>query len=205
MVSKLIVTFSPDPVTRGLDYLYGLRSLALDPEMIDVIYDLDSRISLCGWISENIDAINYYLDRCLQVCHDCFHPWEQPAVQIFAAPIAQSFGINALCNLQTDPITILVDIGRVMPEDWLLLVVHEYAHAHAGSPGHHEHYARSLAHLCLGLGIAPPMDQCEDTLRFHPDCLPTRNPLSTWRGEAGDWLSSITNSYVRSFSISQST
>jgi hypothetical protein len=54
--------------------------------------------------------------------------------QIFAAPLAQAFGLDALCNLQTDPISILIDVGRVMPEDWLLVVAHEYAHAHAGTP-----------------------------------------------------------------------
>ncbi|QIR39540.1 hypothetical protein HCG51_24415 [Tolypothrix sp. PCC 7910] len=184
---KLIFTTSTDPFTRGLDYLYGVRSLALDAEMIDVVYDLENRKSLCVWICEHIDAVNQQLEKCLQACHDCFHPWEQPTIQIFAAPIAQSFGIDALCNLQTNPITILIDVGRVVPADWLALVVHEYAHAHAGSPGHHEQFARSLSHLCLGLGIAPPPLQpgMESYLRFYPDCRPTQNPLAFWRGESG--------------------
>ncbi|BAY13080.1 hypothetical protein [Calothrix sp. NIES-2098] len=183
LAGKLIVTTSTDPLTRGLDYLYGVRSLALDPEMIDIVYDLENRKSLCVWISEHIDGVNRQLENYLQACHDCFHPWEQPAIQIYAAPLAQSFGIDALCNLQTNPITILIDVGRVVPTDWLLLVVHEYAHAHAGSPGHHEKYARSLSHLCLGLGIAPPEFGMESQLRFYPDCRPTQNPLAFWRGE----------------------
>jgi hypothetical protein len=185
LVGELIITTSTDPFTRGLDYLYGVRSLALDSEMIDGVYDLDNRIPLCAWIGEHIDAVNRQLEDYLQACHGCFHLWEQPAIQIFAAPFAQSFGIDGLCILQTNPITILIDVGRVMPEDWLLLVVHEYAHAHAGYPGHHEQFARSLSHLCLGLGIAPPPWECgmESQLRFYPDCRPTHNPLAFWRGE----------------------
>ena len=185
LVDKLIITTSTDPLTRGLDYLYGVRSLALDSEMIDVVYDLDNRIPLCAWISEHIDAVNIQLNDYLQACHGCFHPWEQPVMQIFAAPLAQSFGIDALCNLETNPITILIDVGRVASADWLLLVVHEYAHAHAGSPGHHEQFGRSLAHLCLGLGIPLPPWQSgmESQLRFYPDCRSTQNPLAFWRGE----------------------
>ncbi len=185
LVGKLIITTSSDPFTRGLDYLYGVRSLALDSEMIDVVYDIDNRISLCAWIGKHIDAVNTQLEKHLQACHDCFHPWEQPVIQIFAAPFAQSFGIDALCNLGTNPITILIDVGRVVPADWLLLVVHEYAHAHAGYPGHHEQFARSLTHLCLGLGIKPPPGKyrMESLLKSYPHCRPTQNPLAFWRGE----------------------
>jgi len=111
-------------------------------------------------------------------------------IQIFATPLAQSFGIDGFCNLQTDPISVLIDVGRVVPENWLRLVAHEYAHAHAGSPGHHQRFAQSLAHLCLGLEIAPPLCQLdqEDSLRFYPDCLATHDPLAFWQGkeETGD-------------------
>jgi hypothetical protein len=185
LIDSLIITTSRDPFTRGLDYLYGVRSLALEPEMIDRVYDMEHRISICTWISEHIEAVNTQLNACLQACHDCFHPWEQPLIQIFAAPLAQSFGLDAFCNFQTDPISILIDVGRVMPKDWLLIVVHEYAHAHAGSPGHHQQFARSLAHLCLGLEIAPPPDRpdLENSLRFYPGYPSTQDPLAFWRGE----------------------
>lgn len=186
LVGKLIFTTNTDPYARGLDYLYGVRSLALDPEMIDVVYNVDDRISLCTWVGEHIEAVNQQLENYLQACHDCFHPWEQPTIQIFAAPFAQSFGIDALCNLQTNPITILIDVGRVVPAHWLQLVVHEYAHAHAGTPGHHEQFARSLTHLSLGLGIAPPKSFTESYLRSYPHCHPTQNPLAFWRGESVD-------------------
>ncbi|WP_017651068.1 hypothetical protein [Fortiea contorta] len=184
-MGKLIATTSNDPLARGLDYLYAVRSLALDAEMIDVVYDLHRRAPVCTWIDEHIDAVNAQLAKYLQACHDCFHAWEQPLIEIFAAPLAESFGIDGLCNLQTRPITILIDVGRVIPEDWLLLVLHEYAHAHVGIPGHHEQFARALAHLCLGLGIAPLGWQSgiEYQLRSYPDCRPTRNPLAFWLGE----------------------
>ncbi|NJR63983.1 MAG: hypothetical protein HC769_37665 [Cyanobacteria bacterium CRU_2_1] len=188
-MDSLIVTTSHDPVTRGLDYLYGVRSLALEPAMVDQVYDLEHRFSICTWISEHIDAVNTQLNACLQACHDCFHPWEQPTLQIFAAPLAPCFGIDALCNLQTHPLTVLIDVGRVKPEDWLLLVAHEYAHAHSGSPGHHQQFARSLTHLCLGLGIAAPscVPGIENSLRFYPDCLPTSDPLAFWQGKGANW------------------
>lgn len=197
MSESLIITTNPDPIARGLDYLYGVRSLALDPQMVDLVDDLDNRTPICGWIGQNIDAINQQLNQYLQACHDCFHSWEQPAIQICAAPLAQSLGLDAICNIQTYPIAILIDVGRVVPEDWLLLVVHEYAHAHAGSPGHHQQFAQSLAHLCLGLGLATPAWQpgMEERLRFYPSCSPTPDPLAFWRGEGGDWRSSVTNSY----------
>jgi hypothetical protein len=152
--------------------------------MVDLVYDLERRIPICTWIGERIDAVNAHLCAHLQACHACFHPWEQRPLQIFAAPLAQSYGIDGLCNLQTNPITILIDVGRVVPEDWLRLVAHEYAHAHAGSPGHHQQFARSLAHLCLGLQIAPPLGQPhrEDSLRFYPHCCSTQDPLAFWQG-----------------------
>jgi hypothetical protein len=183
---SLIITTSADPLTRGLDYLYGVRSLALDPDMVDLVYDSGDRTPACLWISEHIEAVNAQLNACLQACHDCFHPWEQPSVQIFAAPLASAFGLDALCNFRTRPISILVDVGRMLPMDWLRVVAHEYAHAHVGFPGHHHQFGRSLTHLCLGLEIAPPSAQLhlEEDLRFYPSYPPVQNSLAFWRGES---------------------
>jgi hypothetical protein len=181
----LHVTTSTDPFTKGLDYLYGARSLSLAPDMVSVVYDLERRIPICTWVGSHIEAVNNALNECLTACHACFHAWEQPQVQIVAAPLAQSFGLDGLCNLQTEPITILIDAGRLAPEHWLLLVMHEYAHAHAGTPGHHETFARSLTHLCFGLGIAPPPDAAE-SLRSYPYYRPNQDALAFWRGES-DW------------------
>ncbi len=107
-------------------------------------------------------------------------------MQIFAAPLAESFGIDGLCNLQTQPVTLLIDVGRVIPEDWLALVAHEYAHAHAGSPGHHQEFANILTHLCLGLGLGPLavwQSAMETNLKSYPNCHPTSDPLAFWRGQ----------------------
>jgi hypothetical protein len=185
LAHPLIVTTNTDPFTRGLDYLYGVRSLALVPEMVGVVDDLDHRTSICIWIGNHIDRVNSQLNRDLQICHDCFHLQDQPPIQIFAAPLVQAFGMDGLCNLQINPVTILIDVGRVVPKDWLRLVAHEYAHAQVGSPGHHLQFARSLTHLCLGLQIAPPLDHPnrQDWLRFYPDCIATQDPLAFWRGE----------------------
>jgi hypothetical protein len=197
--NPVILTTSSDPFTRGLDYLYGVRSLALEPEMIAIVHDVDQRLPICTWIGTHIEVVNAALTTCLRACQACFHPWEQSVAQIYAAPLAQSFGLDGVCNLQTDPITILVDVGRVVPEDWLRLVVHEYAHAQTGCPGHHEQFARSLTHLCLGLGITPPYYQAgmEFQLRFHPAYRTTQKPLDFWKGEGngGDIVLQINTLY----------
>jgi hypothetical protein len=180
----LICTASTDPFARGLDYLYGVRCLAPDPEMIGIVYDLQLRTAICTWIGQQIESINRQLQVYLQLCHACFDPREQPRVQILAAPLIQSFGVDAVCNVFTQPKTIIVDVGRVIPQHWLALVAHEYAHAQAGSPGHHTQFSQSLRHLCLGLGIALPAypsDQ-EERWQSFPPCLPTLDPLAFWRG-----------------------
>jgi hypothetical protein len=182
--AAILTTSSADPFTRGLDYLYGVRSLAPEAGVIDLVEQLEQRIPICTWIGTHIEQVNQTLAAHLQACHACFHAWQQPQLQIFATPLAQSFAIEALCNFNTDPITLLIDVGRVVPADWLGLVVHEYAHAQAGSPGHHQAFATSLTHLCLGLAIAPPQLGNEESLRFYPPCRPMEHPLAFWRGES---------------------
>jgi hypothetical protein len=184
---------STSPFDRGLDYLYVARSLALEPDMVDLMFDLEARSPICDWIGDRIDQVNATLQHYLQACHHCFHISEQPDIQIFAVPLSSRFGIDGLCNLNTQPISLLLDVGRVLPQDWLALVVHEYAHAHAGSPGHHAEFAASLAHLCLGLAIASP-PSLENQLRTHPPYCSTIDPLAFWRGES-EWRSSVTDYY----------
>jgi hypothetical protein len=174
---------STNPFDRGLDYLYVARSMALEPDMVDLMFDLEARSPVCSWIGGRIDQVNTTLQHYLQACHQCFHTSEQPHIQILAVPLASRFGIDGLCNLKTEPISLLLDVGRVVPQDWLALVVHEYAHAHAGSPGHHGEFAASLAHLCLGLAIASP-PRVENQLRVYPPYRSTIDPLAFWRGEA---------------------
>lgn len=181
-----------DPYSRGLDYLYQMRSLAIDPELISIVHDPTHRIPVCIWIAQHIQSVNERLNVCLQACHDCFHPWQQRRMQIFAAPFADGFGIDGLCNLQTDPITLLVDVGRVVQDDWLALVAHEYAHAHLGSPGHQVEFVRVLTHLCLGLGLNLPdsYSDCEVHWRSLPALRRTLHPLHFWLGHSSALLNS---------------
>lgn len=187
------MTDRSDPFARGLDYLYEMRRLALSPEMVGLVHDLENRIPVCIWIGNQIDLVNGYLQQCLQACHNCFHPWQQKPIQIFATPLADAFRLEGLCNLKTTPITLLIDVGRVEPEDWLALVVHEYAHAQVGLPGHHQEFAKALAHLCLGLDYVPLpwKPELESQLRSYPYCRATANPLAFWRGETLNWRSRV--------------
>ncbi len=177
-----------DSFSRGLDYLYQARTHALDADMVDLVFDFDQRSPICTWIGNHIDSVNAILQAQLQTCHHCFHSDQQPPCQILAAPIASRYGIDGLYNPTTA--TILLDVGRVHPADWLVLVAHEYAHAHAQSPGHHAQFAQSLSHLCLGLAIAPPSPR--DRLSSYPPYRSMPNPLAFWRGDT-DWCDQVVN------------
>lgn len=180
-----------DPGHYGLDYLYTMRSLALKPDMVNLLHQCSDRTKIYHWVGSHIDAINTRLNHLLQACHGCFHPWERPTLQIFAAPLSDTYQLEGICNLHTRPITLLIDVGRAAPEDWLALVAHEYAHARAAAPGHHHQFAQALAHLCLGLGYEalPWQPGIEVNLRAYPYTRALPDPLSFWRGEQADWRS----------------
>ncbi|NJO78577.1 MAG: hypothetical protein HC827_08635 [Cyanobacteria bacterium RM1_2_2] len=71
-----------DPFSRGLDYLYQIRALAIEPDLIQIIYQLKERIPVCTWIGSHIDTVNAVLQQQMQACQACFHPWEQRSIQI---------------------------------------------------------------------------------------------------------------------------
>lgn len=171
---------------KGLAYLYQVRSLAPQPDLITLMQDPQHRLLACTWIGSQIDPINASLQNCLQRCQSCFHPWKQRPLQIFAAPLSQAAGLDGLCNLQTQPTTILVDVGRVVAEDWLALVAHEYAHAHLGSSGHQADFVAVLTHLCLGLELALPLPlpTQESAWRSLPPYRSPSQPLDFWLGKA---------------------
>jgi hypothetical protein len=168
-----------------LAYLRAISQLAPTPAIVNLLDQESDRQLIWDWIGKSIDSVNTQLSHYLQLCHNCFHPPEQRPVQIFAVPLVHIYGVDGLCNFQTQPVTILIDVGRVAPSDWLKLVVHEYAHAHAGYPGHHQAFVKVLAHLCLGLGLEPPQSQASlgESLRHWPYCEPTIDPLTFWRGK----------------------
>jgi hypothetical protein len=179
------VAANTDAYKRGFDYLHQVQKLALDARMVDVMDNVRDRILICTWIGQHIEAVNLRLNNHLDACHACFHPEERRAVQILAAPLALSFGLDGLCNIQTQPITLLIDVGRVAVNDWLALVAHEYAHAHLGHPGHDQHFFKVLTHLCLGLGLQPPIWQPDlaTYLRHWPPYTSIANPLPFWMGQ----------------------
>jgi hypothetical protein len=177
---------SNDIYMRGFEYLQMVRGFALEPRMIDVMDNLRDNTVICNWISKNIDWINTELNTYLQACHECFHPEERRNIQIFGVPLAQSLGIDGMCNIWMCPITILIDVGRMAPEDWFGLVAHEYTHAHVGNIGHNQQFAKVLFHLCLGLGFPTPTwesGMMEQSLQSWPYCQSNTDPLAFWRGE----------------------
>ncbi|MEQ8960532.1 MAG: hypothetical protein RLP02_21850 [Coleofasciculus sp. C2-GNP5-27] len=173
-----------EPLVRGYEYLEAVRQLALEPRMVDISDNPRVRDRICTWIGYNIDTVNAELNSCLNACHDCFHPEMRRPIQIGAAPLAQEYGIDGFCNILLNPVTILIDVGRTAPQDWLGIVVHEYAHAYLGSPGHDRRFFDVLSHLCLGLGLQPPVWQpdLENYLRNWPHCRSLANPLAFWMG-----------------------
>ncbi|WP_238993773.1 hypothetical protein [Calothrix sp. PCC 6303] len=193
--SKMSYSQLTDAFARGNEYLRVVQSYALEPGMVDIENSLwgyytrtlqSDQIKICTWIGNNISQVNAQLEEYLQACHECFHPQERHHIKIFGAPLAQSFGIDGLCNILSKPIIILIDVGRIAPEDWLSLVAHEYAHAHVGNAGHNQQFADVLHHLCLGLNLEPPTDdemKIELKLRSWPYCRSTQNPLAFWMGE----------------------
>ena len=178
------LSISSDPLVRGYQYLNAVRQLALDPGMVDVTNNMAEQERVCTWIGHHIDIINAELNTCLEACHGCFHAEVRRPMQIWATPLAQEFGIDGFCNILVNPVVILIDAGRTSPQDWLKIVVHEYAHAHLGSPGHDQRFFNIISHLCLGLGLEPPnwLPDMETYLRNWPHCASIANPLAFWMG-----------------------
>jgi hypothetical protein len=187
---------SIDPFSRGVEYLHSVQRLAPDPGLIN-FFDLPDatpeqrlsfRLPIYTAIGDRIAPINARLHQHLQACHDCFYEGDRQSIQVLAAPFVDRFGIDGICNLDSQPRTILVDVGRVVPEHWLRLVCHEYVHAHIGYPGHHETFAKMLSHLCLGLGLPPPPSTTSfEALRHFPVYQSTLTQLGEKRGAIAFW------------------
>lgn len=184
--ARLRIEIDPDPGARdGMAYLERILPFLPNPQMVDVTSNLRDRVSICAWIGKSIAAVNLRLKDLLTACDECFEPVERRSIQILAVPFAATVTLDGFCNLNTTPATILVDVGRVAPADWLALVAHEYAHAHVGYAGHDLEYARILSHLCLGLGLPqPPLTQTDASWFSWPLYPPTLDPLAFWRGES---------------------
>jgi hypothetical protein len=154
-----------------------------NPAMVDVEKNFRDRTQIYAWIGNHIHGVNALLQAHLIACHNCFHLSERRPMQIYAVPLASLFGLDGFCNISTQVSTLFIDTGRLLPQDWLALVAHEYTHAHLGSPGHHHEFAMILTRLCLGLGLDLPTDLTEAGLQRSPSYCSTLDPLAFWRGE----------------------
>jgi hypothetical protein len=171
------------PLERGAKYLEAVDKLLPQPGLRRSLDYLADRERILIWIGNNLDRLDRLLQTYLQDCHECFFPERRRQIQILAVPFDASYGVMGWCNIQSQPMTILVDLGRVAPPDWQALIAHEYVHAHLGKPGHDLEFARTLDHLCLGLGLSAPNSASEESLRYHPPCQIASDPLALWRGE----------------------
>jgi hypothetical protein len=180
----VIASDTTEAYRMGVAYLERVRSVLPDPQMVDVMSNIRDRVSICNWIGTQIEDVNRSLEVHLQACDECFNLGDRRSIQILAVPLASSVPLDGFCNINTEPTTILVDVGRVAPADWLALVAHEYAHAHLGYAGHDREYVRVLSHLCLGLGFAQPSFPPDDRRIYcWPPYSPAIDPLAWWRGE----------------------
>jgi hypothetical protein len=178
----LIIFSEKTPTYRaGVEYLQQISIFLPDSQMVDVMTNLRDRVSICTWIGTSIGAINLQLHAHLRACDECFNQIDRRSIQIFAVPLSASIRLDGFCNIDTNPITILVDVGRVPAADWLALVAHEYAHAQLGMAGHNSEYAKILDRLCLGLGL--PSVHPNSSLEHWPPYRPQIDPLAFWRGE----------------------
>jgi hypothetical protein len=180
---QLPPALNEDVALRGTRYLEELRQIAPAAVEVELEGALSDRMKMCRWIGQQIQRVNQHLLALLEACEACLYPPDRPPVQILAAPLASHLGLEGICLLQTQPITLLVDVGRVLPSDWLGMVAHEYAHAVVGSPGHDVRFWQTLTHLCLGLGLLPPpTSYSSESLASWPPCRPQARPTAFWAG-----------------------
>jgi hypothetical protein len=181
--ASAIKTAMTPQAQAGLAYLEQLRQFELEPGMIDFWGDQADRHHLYAQVAAHSPQLNATLRRHLQACADCFYLENQVCLEIYAAPLVPTLGIDAFCNIRLRPGVIVVDLGRVMAADWLKVVAHEYAHGLVGSVGHSPRFAQVVGHLCLGLGLAiPPASPLSAAqLRSYPPCHATLCPIDFWR------------------------
>jgi hypothetical protein len=167
-------------VDRALQYLQFVQGFELEPGMVNLF--LREKDLVYPRLVERIDWLNYQMRLHLQDCQDCLFPENQRSVQILAAPLDPRLQIDGFCDIRAHPITIVVDPGRIDSQDWLGLVVHEYAHAITGTVGHGPKFGAILQHLCLGLGLVAthPELLTEQQLCSYPPCRQTSDPLAFW-------------------------
>lgn len=174
-----------DPVVRASAYFRWVRQLSIQPSWIAIANPDDQHLAVQTWIGRHIHIVNQHLQTILDGLLAGIQPADRPAVQILAAPIAPRVGVDGFCNLQTQPMTLVVDPSRVVVADWPHLVAHELAHAIAQAAGHGPRFHQVLSHLCMAEGWPqPPADSLHNgVLSYWPPCRSHPQPLDFWLGQ----------------------
>jgi hypothetical protein len=176
-----------DPVVRANDYLRWVRQRAIQADWIALTNAEDQHLATLMAIGTSIHQLNQRLHQMLDTLLLGLRPEERPRVQIVAAPIALKVGVDGFCNLQTSPITLIVDPSRILPADWLHLVVHELAHAVTQGVGHGSRFFQTLSTLCIAQDLPlPPSDSLQrGVLPYWPPCRPNPGAEQFW--PQGQW------------------
>ncbi|MEO1068878.1 MAG: hypothetical protein AAFW95_07120 [Cyanobacteria bacterium J06638_6] len=185
---------APPPETdldrRAIQYLGVLRDLAVQPSWITLAHVADPPGALLTAIGQHIHRLNQRLDAILNDLLACFEPSQQPRVEIWAAPLDPTIGIDGFCNHRLAPIRLMVDPSQILAADWPALVAHELAHGVAGSSGHDDGFSRAIAHLCLAQDLPlPAANPTAASLRYWPPCRRRSQPEQFWRHQLTqpDW------------------
>jgi hypothetical protein len=170
-------------------YLEVVRDIALNPGWIGLDDTITQPMQAFNWMGQQIHRLNQSLHHILEEGLACFEPGQLPPVQIFAAPMLSSVGVDGFCNLAVQPITLIVDPSRVMAADWPHLVVHELAHSLVRSAGHGAAFCDRLSFLCLAMDLPCPPPNCRnaDVLRYWPPCRPNPDQAIFWLGGSAGW------------------
>ncbi|WP_198807575.1 hypothetical protein [Leptolyngbya sp. BL0902] len=176
-----------DPVVRANAYLRWVRQRSPQSDWITLPVAAEQHLAVLTALGLDIHTLNQQLHQILMDLLAGLRLEERPLVQMVAAPLALRVGIDGLCNLQTQPITLIVDPSRIAVDDWPHLVVHELAHALTQGTGHGPRFFHALTALCIAQDLPiPPSDSLQrGLLPYWPPCRP--NPQADQFWSAGEW------------------
>lgn len=172
---------SVDPVMRATAYLAQVRQRSPDPSWIKMPHRHHQYGAALTWIGNHIDNLNGTFQEILEHLINCWPEHQRIPLELWAAPLDPDLGIDGFCCFHCQPMTLVVDPGRIAIDHWPQLVGHELAHAMAHSPGHGESFQRALSHLCIAQGWPLPPGH-GDHLKSWPPCQPHPQPQQFWLG-----------------------
>jgi hypothetical protein len=168
-------------------YLEVVRDIALNPGWIGLDATITQPMQAFTWMGQHIYRLNQTLHHILEDGLACFEPGQLPPIQVLAVPILSTVGVDGFCNLQVQPMTLMIDPSRVVAADWPNLVAHELAHGLVRSAGHGPAFCDRLSFLCLAMDLpCPPPNGLEaEVLRYWPPCRPNPDAQRFWLGGTG--------------------